>query len=213
MIEKGNTPFFSAFTGKLEGIVVYMHRNQRCIRSKPSVRRRLSSPGVLAQQERIAALSIFYRALEDVGMYGCWQKAAEGLPQSGYNLLVKANLPAFSGQGTIGDFSKIQLTEGRVCLPDNLRLQPMEGDRWLLTWNNTPYSPWSKEDDRLWIGLMKDEETFDIEPLKIGDCNREQEQAIFRIPPLLKDYVHLYVVFCSCTDGTCSKSRYFNMSN
>lgn len=204
--------FFEHFSGKIDDFIVYMHRNKRCIRRKPTGIKPPSTPGQVAQQERMAAIAIFYQALKEVGIYAYWQKAAEGLLPTGYNLLVKNNLPAFSGEGRICDFSKIQMTMGNVPLPDDLNLSAGEGSEWVLQWNNTPHTSRSKENDRLWVVAMKDYETFDVAPLDTGECCRKDCRAKFQIPETLKDYTHLFVIFCSRTGGMCSESRYFNIN-
>lgn len=212
MIEQDIPTFFNHFKGKIDNIVVYMHRNRRCIRRKPTEAKPPSSPGQVAQQERMAAVATLYQALKEVGIYPYWQKAAEGLIQTGYNLLVKNNLPAFSGEGTICDFSKLLLATGNVPLPDELNLRPGKEREWILQWNNTLLTPQSKEDDRLWVMVMKDYETFDVETLDIGTCCRGEGRATIRIPETWNDYPHLFVIFCSRTGEECSKSRYFNIN-
>lgn len=212
MKEYSSSPLFSSFRGKIDDVIIYMHRNRRCIRRMPAEVKFPSAPGQVAQQERMAAIAIFYQALKEVGIYPYWQKAAEGLPQTGYNLLVKNNLPAFSGEGRICDFSKILITMGKLPLPDELKLEPGEGGQWVLSWNNTPYTYKCAEDDRLMMVLMKDYETFDVELLDTGNYCRKDCRMEFQLPSKLNDYTHLYVFFCSRTDGKSSMSRYFNIN-
>ena len=200
------------FTGKIGNCIFYRHRNRICIRSISETVKPPSSPGQLAQQERIAALANLYQALKEAKLHLYWQKAAEGLLQNGYNLLVKTNLPAFSGQGTVCDFSKLLITLGKVALPNNLKLTADPHGGQILEWSNAPLTPHANADDRLRIVMMKDYETFDVKPLDMADYSRSNCRAVFRIPESLKDFSHLYVIFCSRVDGTCSSSRYFNIN-
>lgn len=212
MVELKIPTILGSFRGKIGDYVVYMHRNRRCIRRRPTGINQTPSPGQVAQQERMAAIAIFYQALKEAGIYPYWQKASEGMIQTGYNLLVKNNLPAFSGEGRICDFSKILITMGKLPLPDELKLERGEDGEWLLSWTNTPHSYGGAEDDRLMIVVMKDYETFDVERLDVGECCRKDCRAVFRLPDQLNDYTHMYVFFCSRTDGKSSKSRYFNIN-
>lgn len=211
MIEKEASGILDHFTGKIDGFIVYTHRNRRCIRRIPAAKHPPSTPGQLAQQERIAAIAIFFHSLKIAGIYPYWQKAAEGLLLTGYNLLVKTNLPAFSGEGNICDFSKLCISTGQLPLPDKMELQQEDNGEWILSWTNTPYTTGGKADDRLKVVVMKDFETFDVEQPDTGDYCRGDCRAIFRLPEKLKDYSHLYVIFCSRTDGKSSRSRYFKI--
>lgn len=212
MIELDSSTIFTRFRGKLGDYIIYSHRNRRCIRRKPTRIKSPSSPGQVAQQERMAAIAIFYQALKEVGIYPYWQKAAEGLTQTGYNLLIKQNLPAFSGEGKICDFSKILITMGKLPLPDEFKLEPGDDGECVLSWSNTPHTYGGDEDDRLMMVVMKDYETFDVEQLDAGDCCRKDCRVVFRLPDQLKGYTHMYVFFCSRAEGKSSMSRYFNIN-
>lgn len=199
-------------SGRYGDTVFYAYRGLECARSIPAKVKPPSSPGQVAQQERMAAIAIFYQALKEVGIYDYWNKAAEGLVMNGYNLLVKLNLPAFCGEGTICDFAKLCPVTGMLGLPDELTLTPETDEAWELTWRNTPFQTNAAPDDRLLLLVMKDCETFDIVPLETGDACRRDEKTIFRIPANLKMFSHLYVVFCSRANGVCSESRYFKLT-
>lgn len=212
MIETKTLLGFDRFFGTVDGLIVYMHRNQRCIRRKPLSVKPPTAPGQLAQQERMASIAIFYHALKSAGIYSWWQKAAEGMVVNGYNLLVKLNLPAFGREGMICDFTKIRITTGTVALPDALRVKPAGDKRWRIEWVNPPCQVNAGADDRLWLYVMKDSETFDVESVATGGVCRQDGGAEFTLPEELADYPHLYVVFSSQESGTCSESKYFNIN-
>ena len=200
---------FLKFFGKVGDYVVYEWRGQLCLRRKPREPKPPSSPGQIAQQERMASIAIFYRALQEVGIYPYWQHAAMGMVMHGYNLLVKTNLPAFNYEGLICDFNKLQLTPDLLPLPDGLTLDVEADGTYRLVWTNTACLPGAKPDDRLRLLLMRDCDTFDPAELDIGDAARADGEVRFCIPEGLQDYAHLYVIFCSRAGWVCSKSRYF----
>ena len=208
---KSNNNFWD-FTGKIGDYVVYKRRGQICLRRKPREPKPPTSPGQVAQQERVSSIAIFYQALKEVGIYPYWQRAAEGMVAHGYNLLLKANLPAFNYEGLICDFTKLQPTPDLLPLPDNLALAQDADDGWLLTWENTPCLPDAAADDSLRLLLMRDGDTFDPEEPDTGGAVRADGEARFRIPEGAEDYPHLYVFFCSRAGGKSSKSRYFNIN-
>ena len=154
------------FSGKIGDYVVYEYRGKTCIRHKPREPKLPSSPGQVAQQERMASIAILYQALKEVGIYPYWQQAAQGRIAHGYNLLLKANLPAFNYEGLICDFAKLQPTPNLLPLPDGLELAAEAGGTWRLSWRNTPCIPRAKDDDRLWLLLMRDGDTYTIDTLR-----------------------------------------------
>lgn len=201
------------FTGRIGGVVFYCHRNQLCARSLPAEVKAPSAPGQLAQQERMTSIAIFYHALKSAGLYACWQKAADGLPQNGYNLLVQTSLPAFDEEGKICDFSKLQITRGTLDLPCGLTLERNVPGEWVLEWEDVRRRNSTRGDDAVRLYVMKDEETFDVEPLETGGCRRGDGRCVFRIPEKYEEFPHLYVFFCSCTGEECSNSRYFLLTH
>lgn len=206
------TNMMNHFSGRLGDMVFYKYRNMTCARMIPAETKAPSSPGQLAQQERMASLAIFYRSLKAAGLYTYWQRAMRGLTWNGYNLLVKMNLPAFDGEGRICDFSKLFLTWGIVALPDGMTLQQEGETTWRLTWQNTPCQAHAAADDQLMLFLMKDSETFDVMPLETNPYCRGDRQAIFRIPDELREFPHLYVIFRTRTGEKCSRCGYFYLT-
>lgn len=200
--------FLAAFSGRFDGMIFYDYRGRRCARSLPPVVKAPTAPGQLAQQARIAAIAIFYRALKETGLYAYWQQAAEGRLENGYNLLVKRNLPAFDAEGRICDFSKLSVAIGAVALPDELACRPGEAGTWVLAWRNTPAQVNADPDDRLRLFAMEDTETFRLVPLDAGDACRRDEKAVFRLPEDFTENAHLFVIFCSLLGGGASESRY-----
>lgn len=212
MIINKKTPVLGRFSGTVDNWIVYLHRGRQCIRKKPSKVKPPSAPGQVAQQERMASIAIFYQSLKEVGIYPWWRRAAEGMVENGYNLLVKNNLPAFGGEGRICNFSKLCLTTGPVALPDGMRVETAEEGQWKVVWEETPLQVNASPEDRVMLYAMKDWETFVVKPLPCGDARRRDGEATFLLPEGYKDYVHLYVVFCSHTGEECSKSSYFHLT-
>ncbi|MFR3329365.1 MAG: hypothetical protein ACLTSL_04285 [Odoribacter splanchnicus] len=200
---------FQGARRRLGEFIIYQCRGKTCLRQRPARRTKRFSPGQLAQQGRIASVTVLYQATKSIGLHRSWCRSAEQTTLSGYNLFVGRNVPAFSGNGLICDFGKISLSIGELQLPDRMNISPVGKNEWLIEWqNDTPY-PGTNSDDRLQVVLMKREDVFTIKIPETGDFRRKDCRAIIRLSPELKDYVHLYCYFCS-TAGECfSESRYF----
>lgn len=207
MGEINENSIWSLCRGKRGKMVVYRRLGQTCVRSLTESR---ASIGVKQQeqQERIASLAIFFRALEPAGLKEYWQRADKPLRWNGYNLFVHRNIGAFTGRGTIGDFAKVQLTAGRLSLPDDIALR-QEGGVWVLTWTNRTLRAGSRGSDRMQVALMEGEaKRFNVRVLPDGEAGREEGRMVFRLPAAWRGYTRLYC-FMRSEDGTeVSPSRY-----
>lgn len=212
MIEIEKNPLLRSLRGRIGNLVFYRYRNKVCVRQVPRHVKAPSTPEQIAQQEKIAALAIFYQAMKEAGIYPYWQEAAKGMVQTGYNLLVKANLPAFDGDGRICNFTRLLLTTGRLRLPDDLRVSVPEAGTIAVEWSHYPL-PRTNPDDRLHALLLKDGESFDLLPADTGGCRRDDCRALIRLPEEGKEFPHLYLFFRSETNRKCTNSIYFNLLN
>lgn len=198
--------------GKADGLIYYEYRGVPCVRSMPREVKPPSAPGQIAQQERIAAVAIFYQALKEVGIYAYWKKAAEGRVQTGYNLLMQANLQAFDGTGCICDFSKLRLTPDMLPFPDRFSLREEETGEWVAKWDTSVHHPGAGGDDLLAVALMKgNENEFDIQLPEVGTFRRRDGEARFQLPDNITNYERkLFLFFKKESDYKCSKSVLFN---
>lgn len=159
----------------------------------------------------MAAVAIFYQALKEVGIYPFWQRVARGKNVNSYCLLTRENLPAFRGDGAIGDFAKLRPTPDLLPLPDGLRLQGEADGTWRLDWEPDTGLPAAKADDAARLLAMLDAETFVFLEVDAGGATRGDGSLRFSLPGNCRDWLHLFVFFCSRTGEACSTSRYFNL--
>lgn len=198
----------TGLSGKIGELVFFRRRGRTCVRSVGEMKLPRSA-GQLAQQARVRAVAIFWRSLQRTGVSRYWQQAAKMQQLSGYNLFMKVNVAAFTGEGRIGDFSKLSLTVGALQLPDCMQLSAGGEGRWILEWQNVTRYPGCQETDRLYVFLLKREDNFDFYRLETGVVYRRDCRAVFRLSPEYQDYTHLFCYFCSATGEEVSKSRYF----
>lgn len=197
-------------SGKMGGYIVYQRLGQTCIRSKPQVKTSTTTRQI-AQQERITAVAIFYKAVCSAGFLTCWQKAEKPQGWTGYNLFVHNNVKAFTADGTIGDFTKLQLTTGPLQLPDEIQLRQKEDGEYVLEWKNTTLYPSSNENDRICIAAMRDKDRFDIKIPHIGDFRRKDCKATFRLSEEYKAYTHFFCYMSIEEGGVFSINKFINL--
>ena len=201
------------FTGKLDDYVVCSWKGRKYLRRRPRSTAGFPTPGMAAQQERMASVAVFYQALKEVGIYPFWQRAVRRKRTNGYALLTRENLPAFRGDGAIGDFAKLRPTPDLLPLPDGLTLGGGADGTWTLAWEADSGLPGAAADDALRLLAMRDAETFVFRPVDTGGALRGDGAARFSLPEDARDCVHLFVYFCSRTDEVCTSSRYFNLNS
>ena len=209
-----NDSIWSVCRGKREGFVVYRRLGQTCVRSLTNSRASIGARQV-EQQERIASLAVFFRALGSAGLKECWQRAEKPRQWNGYNLFVHRNIGAFTGEGTIGDFGKVELTAGRLSLPDNIRLR-QEGERWVMEWENLTELSGDRGNDRMQVALMEGrEDGFTVkvwgewrDGSRPEGGKREEGRLAFRLPTAWRGYGRLYCFMRSENGGEFSPSRY-----
>lgn len=212
-MKRKNDSDFWDFTGAMDEFIVYDWRGLKCLRRRPTGWPDTPPPGARAQQERLAAVAVFFQAMKAAGLYPYWQRAAEGMTAHGYNLVVRENLAAFGADGAIRDFTKLRLTPNLMPLPDGLTLSDGDGDAWLLEWEAGEWLPGTEADDDARLLAMRDAETFVLLPVEAGGALRGDGSARFRLPDGASDFTHLFVYFCSRTDGICTSSRYYNLKS
>lgn len=195
--------------GTLDGFVIYSCRGKTCLRTKAEKVNITFPPEMVRQKERIAGVAALYQAVKAAGIYPVWQKAADGSGLTGYNLFVRWNNPAFTGEGEVGDFAKVHLTMGKLQLPDRMDVARSGAGEWVLTWDNVISYPGTAEDDRLVVALAGQAKGFAVKVPEIGDYRRKHCRAVIRLPTQLRDYTHLFCYFRSAAGEGYSVSRYF----
>ena len=84
---------------------------------------------------------------------------------------------------------------------------------WTLAWEADSGLPGAAADDAPRLLAMRDAETFVFRPVDTGGALRGDGSARFSLPEDARDCVHLFVYFCSRTDGICTSSRYYNLKS
>ena len=105
------------FRGRMGDAVVYPLNGKMCMRRLPTRREPLCRE-MVEQQQRVKSVARLYRAMKCAGLSGAWELAEKPAGWSAYNLFVQRNLPVLTGDGGIGDFRSLVVTEGEVVIND-----------------------------------------------------------------------------------------------
>ena len=107
------------FRGRVGDAVVYPLNGKMCMRRLPTRREPLCRE-MVEQQQRVKSVARLYRAMQCAGLSGAWEQAAKPAGWSAYNLFLQRNLPALTGDGGIGDFRILVVTEGGTINDERL---------------------------------------------------------------------------------------------
>ena len=75
---------------------------------------------MVEQQQRVKSVARLYRAMKCAGLSGAWEQAEKPAGWSAYNLFLQRNLPVLTGDGEIGDFRSLVVTEGGTINDERL---------------------------------------------------------------------------------------------
>lgn len=203
---------FKGMRGKLGDLIFYMVGDEVYVRTQGERDEKNYSSEYFGFQERMSSVSILFRAIQSVALFGIWQAAAKERGSKGYNLFVKHNIYAFTDEGVISDFSKLRLTVGSLELPDRMRVERSGPDEWTLTWEQLSWHSAAREGDRLRVLMMEgDGEVFTVECVPIAEVCRSECRAVICRPPEYSEYRQLYCYFASADEGSFSESKHFEL--
>ena len=109
------------FRGRMGDAVVYPLNGKMCMRRLPTRREPLCRE-MVEQQQRVKSVARLYQAMKCAGLSGAWEQAEKPAGWSAYNLFVQRNLPVLTGDGGIGDFRSLVVTEGGTINDERLRI-------------------------------------------------------------------------------------------
>ena len=109
------------FRGRVGDAVVYPLNGKMCMRRLPTRREPLCRE-MVEQQQRVKSVARLYRAMKCAGLSGAWELAEKPAGWSAYNLFLQRNLPVLTGDGGIGDFRSLVVTEGGTINDERLEI-------------------------------------------------------------------------------------------
>jgi hypothetical protein len=116
----------SMLSGKFGNLVFVQRQGKTYVRRAPQRKKDSSTPAMLRNQQRFAQIMSFCGMFKDTLIPKVWKQAAEG--SSGFRLFQKVNSPAFAADGTLPDVTKIQLSTGKLTLPQDMKVSRKSAD-------------------------------------------------------------------------------------
>lgn len=138
-------------SGKLEGLVFVQRGNQSFLRTEPDYSKKKWSVDQQKHRERFKKVSAFCMQFKFSVIRPVWNMApGKG---SGYSRFLKANIPAFDGNGDLTDLSMLHFSDGRLPLPYNFTVVAVKEDAEVLkaSWENDPALPAGNASDQLMV--------------------------------------------------------------
>lgn len=128
----------SMLSGKFGNLVFVQRQGKTYVRRAPQRRKDSSTPAMLLNQQRFAQIMSFCGLFKDSLIPKVWKQAAEG--SSGFRLFQKVNSPAFAPDGTLPDVAKIQLSTGKLTLPQGMKVARKTAGSYLIevSWSEDP---------------------------------------------------------------------------
>lgn len=197
-------------SGKLDGLVFVKVGDKTYVRTAPKRRKDSWSPKQEQHRRRFQAFTRFYRMLRGNIVQPIWNLSATK-QQTGYNLFMKANLPAFNADGSAFDPSLLHYSTGPLALPQNLMLHRDELNPMVVhvSWNPECITSKERPDDELLIvygGSFKA-----IGPIEAGVRRETGKCTIDFTGQLTKGSWELYLFFASANREKYSPDKHFSV--
>ena len=184
------------FRGRMGDAVVYPLNGKMCMRRLPTRREPLCRE-MVEQQQRVKSVARLYRAMKCAGLSGAWELAEKPAGWSAYNLFLQRNLPALAGDGGIGDFRSLVVTEGGTINDERLEINDkglgINDGRLVVGWSWEGGYAHCRGDDQLGAVLMEGTERgFEMRALEVEGGLRKEGKAVVRVPEELRGWRYLY---------------------
>jgi hypothetical protein len=114
--------FGTGISGKLNQVVFYQRNGQTYVRALPIRKKLTVSAAQVLNKQRFGAMITFARQFKYALIPQVWDHACKTL--TGRQLFLRTNKGAFDPGGNIPDMAKVQLSVGKLHLPDGIILKP-----------------------------------------------------------------------------------------
>lgn len=199
--------------GKVGNLVVYEVNGKTRVRSTPDSIRNPKTPAQQMARSRLVATLRFYQRVQKTDFAGIWKKSARPLATNGYALFMKTNLPAYSAERTVFDFSQLHLSTGELYPLFNPAVVQQADGSIHLRWNYPYLGVHCHASDRLMIGMLTGERSFSPRRLEGISAERRDGEATFRLPALPEgETVHLYCFFADADGENYSNDWYYPLT-
>jgi len=183
----------TGISGKLEQLVFVQRGGKTYVRMAPDYSNTSWSVKQKMHRERFRKVNAFCRQFRTTVIRTIW-KALPG-PSSGYAKFLKANMPAFSSNGELADYTRLHFSDGVLPLPFNMKASRVPGTQQVeVSWTNDPLMDFGLGYDKLMIA------TYDGKQFTVNvdtGLTRKMGQGIIVLPAFEDGKSFLYLYFAS----------------
>lgn len=200
--------FGAGISGKLNQVVFYQRKGKTFVRALPVRKNKTDSPAQLLNKKRFGAMLRFSQLFKFVVIPQIWNQASKTL--TGNQLFMKTNKGAFDAEGNIPDPKQLQLSTGKLHLPEELRVKTTgEGS----TIMNVSWYPDFGGGDLAWWDelLVVASGEGQYSGIQSTGIHRGENAGSFELPKLEATISHLYLFFGSLDKRHYSESQCFEL--
>ena len=208
-------PVGDLVSGKIGNVVFFTRKDQSFVRSAPKRKKTEWTPEQQLHRQRISQAAGLWRKLKNGMVPQIWNLGSQQM--NGYALFLKANMPAFGVDGTLLDPKLLQLSVGKLNLPQKLEAKKGEGEgegsTIVVTWQNDLLLSAVRLQDELLAISSVDGQYSEVMATGI---KREAKGGLFELPafpmPQAQGPVHLYLFFGSEKRNAYTNSACFEVT-
>lgn len=197
-------------SGNIGGLVFVQVGDQTYVRRAPTRKKDSWSQKQQQHRARFKSFTGFYRSLRETVVKPIWNlSATKNL--TGYNLFMKANLPAFSSDGGHIDPALLHFSTGPLPLPRYLSAwRDVESPATIeISWHTEIITRMEQPDDELLIAVRSNFQSFG--PIETG-CLRKDGNCLFDVSEWESTSpLNLYLFFASADRTRYSPDHHFGL--
>jgi hypothetical protein len=211
---KMKRPVGDLVSGKIGNVVFFTRKDSSFVRSAPQRKKTEWTPEQQLHRQRISQAAGLWRKLKNGMVPQIWNLGSQQM--NGYALFLKANMPAFGVDGSLLDPKLLQLSTGKLNLPQRLEAQKAEGEGSTIevSWQNDPLLSAVRLQDELMAVSSADGQFSEVMATGI---KREAKGGSFELPafpmPQAPGPVYLYLFFGSANRNSYTGSVCFDMGS
>lgn len=198
----------ATLSGKIANVVYVQMDGKTYARGVPNRSKGSWSEKQQLHRKRFKAVNNFCHKLLEEPLRNIWNQASPS--GRGYALFVKTNMPVFALDGSLTDVGLLQLTAGKLYLPQGLKLERRAGEDSLVevSWKNDPRLGGARLNDQL-MALSSDGRIYS--KILATGIQRKAMEGTFRLPELHFPATHVWLFFASEDKNEYSASQCFEL--
>ncbi|HEY3388916.1 MAG TPA: DUF6266 family protein [Prolixibacteraceae bacterium] len=198
----------SGLSGRVGGVVYARSKGINIVRSVPVRSKNSWTPRQLLHRLRFKAVNDYCAKYKYTLIRQIWNLADEY--GHGYNLFLKANMPAFGLDGQLADVEKLHFSAGKLPLPLHFKAHrsALDPSKVEVSWlNDENLSRVYYHDELMMVAWYPDHTTAPI----ITGVKRIQGETVIDLPAGFESITGIYLFFASHDRDGYSPDQYFGI--